>query len=134
MTQGSRAFLTVGLPLFVLTVSGFYGLSHLVQGKYDVQVGARLMQQPLHQPTCTTCVSMLSDEVAYRRVLLRQAQRQKVVDLKVDPEKQKAFNLEEELQVTERCLVKRRPSICKGFSPFPCYLRCDDQNYFAEVA
>lgn len=40
MTQGSRAFLTVGLPLFVLTVSGFYGLSHLVQGKYDVQVGA----------------------------------------------------------------------------------------------
>ena len=42
MTQGSRAFLTVGLPLFVLTVSGFYGLSHLVQGKYDVQVGAGL--------------------------------------------------------------------------------------------
>ncbi|KAL3153297.1 hypothetical protein ABBQ38_011642 [Trebouxia sp. C0009 RCD-2024] len=63
MTQGSRAFLTVGLPLFVLTVSGFYGLSHLVQGKYDVQ-----------------------------------AQRKKVVDLKVDPEKQKAFSLEEELQ------------------------------------
>ena len=47
MTQGSRAFLTVGLPLFVLTVSGFYGLSHLVQGKYDVQVGARLMQKRL---------------------------------------------------------------------------------------
>ena len=38
MTQGSRAFLTVGVPLFVLTVSGFYGLSHLVQGKFDVQV------------------------------------------------------------------------------------------------
>ena len=38
MTQGSRAFLTVGLPLFALTLSGFYGLSHLVQGKYDVQV------------------------------------------------------------------------------------------------
>lgn len=28
-----------------------------------------------------------------------QAERQKVVDLKVDPEKQKAFSLEEELQV-----------------------------------
>ncbi len=39
MTQGARAFWTVGLPLFVLTVSGFYGLSHLVQGKFDVQVG-----------------------------------------------------------------------------------------------
>ncbi|DBA76275.1 TPA: hypothetical protein ACH3X1_009990 [Trebouxia sp. C0004] len=64
MTQGARAFWTVGLPLFVLTVSGFYGLSHLVQGKFDVQ-----------------------------------AQRQKVVDLKVDPEKQKSFSLEEELQV-----------------------------------
>lgn len=38
MTQGARAFGTVGLPLFVLTVSGFYGLSHLVQGKFDVQV------------------------------------------------------------------------------------------------
>ena len=38
MTQGSRAFVTVGLPLFVLTLSGFYGLSHLVQGKYEVQV------------------------------------------------------------------------------------------------
>ncbi|DBA78342.1 TPA: hypothetical protein ACH3X2_008284 [Trebouxia sp. C0005] len=63
MTQGARAFGTVGLPLFVLTVSGFYGLSHLVQGKFDVQ-----------------------------------AQRQKVVDLKVDPEKQKSFSLEEELQ------------------------------------
>jgi len=40
MTQGARAFWTVGLPLFVLTVSGFYGLSHLVQGKFDVQVGS----------------------------------------------------------------------------------------------
>ncbi len=39
MTQGARAFWTVGLPLFVLTVSGFYGLSHLVQGKFDLQVG-----------------------------------------------------------------------------------------------
>ena len=39
MTQGARAFSKVGLPLFVLTVGGFYGLSHLVQGKFDVQVG-----------------------------------------------------------------------------------------------
>ena len=31
--------------------------------------------------------------------LTLQAQRQKVVDLKVDPEKQKTFSLEEELQV-----------------------------------
>jgi len=32
-----------------------------------------------------------------------QAQRQKVVDLKVDPEKQKSFSLEEELQVGHGC-------------------------------
>ena len=38
MTQGSRAFTSVGLPLFVLVVGGFYGLSTLVQGKFDAQV------------------------------------------------------------------------------------------------
>ena len=49
MTQGARAFSTVGLPLFVLTVSGFYSLSHLVQGKFDVQVGhTALAQQVCH--------------------------------------------------------------------------------------
>ena len=68
MTQGSRAFLTVGLPLFVLTVSGFYGLSHLVQGKYDVQVGARLMQKRLRQVTRTDCVLIKVDEVGYRQI------------------------------------------------------------------
>ena len=45
MTQGARAFSTVGLPLFVLIVSGFYGLSHLVQGKFDVQVGSNSSAQ-----------------------------------------------------------------------------------------
>lgn len=38
MTQGSRAFTTVGLPLLALVITGFYGLSTLVQGKFDVQV------------------------------------------------------------------------------------------------
>lgn len=38
MTQGSRAFTSAGLPLIVLVVSGFYGLSTLVQGKFDAQV------------------------------------------------------------------------------------------------
>lgn len=118
MTQGSRAFLTVGLPLFALTVSGFYGLSHLVQGKYDVQVGARPEYKHMRQATCTVCISMKYDDVGCRRILLWQAQRQKVVDLKVDPEKQKAFSLEQELQVTERCLIRYRHSIYSGSSRF----------------
>lgn len=38
MTQGARAFTTVGVPLIVLCVGGFYGLSTLVQGRFEVQV------------------------------------------------------------------------------------------------
>ena len=54
MTQGSRAFLKVGVPLFALTVTGFYGLSHLVQGKFDVQVSNAYLAQHQHGQ-CDVC-------------------------------------------------------------------------------
>ena len=104
MTKGSRAFVTVGLPLIVLTVSGFYGLSHLVQDKHDVQVSTATSAE-LSRRACMafSAISICSGSNRLHASVIWQAQRQKVVDLKVDPEKQKSFSLEEELQVSCTC-------------------------------
>lgn len=63
-----------------------------------------------------------------------QAQRQKVVDLKVDPEKQKAFSLEEELQVTDSVESRNGHLVNHGSScPRPLSTHLNDLNVLQKL-
>lgn len=43
-SSGGRSFLLYGIPLILLVSGGSYGLSFLLQGKYDVKVQAWCFQ------------------------------------------------------------------------------------------
>jgi hypothetical protein len=52
-SRGGQRFLTVGLPLIMLTVGGWLGIAHVLSGKFELKVLAML-----HSHTCTPSMLM----------------------------------------------------------------------------